>query len=489
MKGLFYTLLCALLVVSVNSCKKDKTTTQNQPPAGSIQLWSNVHVVDSTQWILHSSTNGNYYYYFTPTTPNINVKVGDILVGATNGGYIVKVLSATVSGGYYLIRTTKATMADVFKSGTFSFQIPLNDPSQSGVGFSRSFTNYSISNQAGFNLSLVKAQFSIAPSLNCSFLFDSSGLRDFQMATTNTSAKDSLSIEALGKASYGWSKDTTLAKFDVNSIIWVQTFDHINVPVVVQLNYSLHVYSAGIPSLDTVDTRAAWLSHYAFTGGLKYTGGSWQGIHTSVATNTVSFDTASKLKFTSINFSFKSFITSKFYTISGPTITTGVTGSLTQHFISARAFDRGTSESNINIIDQSSGAVFGRGLPGFTQTWGSDTIVFQTPGLISKISGDGQTAHIITTLPNPIVVRVTDTFGNPVTNAVVTFSVPSLSGYGSFNGSGSTSYDVPSDANGLAQVNFKLGPHQGNDTISATVINGQNHPINGAPVKFIEIGN
>ena len=488
MKGLFYTLLCALLVVSINSCKKDKTTTQNQPPAGSIQLWSNVQVIDSTQWILHSISNGAYYFSFTPNTPNINVKPGDILIGATNGGYIIKVTSASIVGGYYAIRFTGATMADVFKSGTFSFQIPLNDPNQSTTGVIRHFSNYAIYHSPAYSLTLVSSDFSIAPNFTCSFSFDSSGLTNFQMATTNTSAKDSLSIRALGRTP-GWNLDSALTKFAITSTNWVQTYDHKNVPVVMQLSYSLHAITKGTNYQDTVDTRASWFSNNAFTDGLKYSGGTWQGIHNSVATNTVSFDTSSKPKNTGVIISLESQITSRFYNVSGPSIISGVTGTLTQHYQSPKAFDRGTGESNINIVSQAAGAIFGRGLGSFSQTWGSDSVIFQTPYQLSKISGDGQTGNIIiTTLPNPLVVRVTDSDGNPVTNAIVTFSVPNGSGFGSFNGTGSTNVVVPADQNGLSQVTFKLGQHQGNDTISAIVNNGLGQPINGAPIKFIERG-
>ena len=81
---------------------------------------------------------------------------------------------------------------------------------------------------------------------------------------------------------------------------------------------------------------------------------------------------------------------------------------------------------------------------------------------IAKVAGDAQTATVGATLLIAPSVKISDAFGNPVPNVLVTFTV--ASGGGSITvGSANT------DATGVAKVgSWKLGPSAGANTLVAT---------------------
>ncbi len=93
-----------------------------------------------------------------------------------------------------------------------------------------------------------------------------------------------------------------------------------------------------------------------------------------------------------------------------------------------------------------------------------------------QVSGDGQMQQINAALPNDIVVRVADQFGNPVQGHGVDFVV--TLGTGSLNVMGS-SVTVTTDANGEAAAQWTLGPEQPTQTVEARATG-----LTGTPVAF-----
>ncbi|MBN1780464.1 Ig-like domain-containing protein [bacterium] len=99
-----------------------------------------------------------------------------------------------------------------------------------------------------------------------------------------------------------------------------------------------------------------------------------------------------------------------------------------------------------------------------------------TAGLASrlaKLSGDGQTGVVGQSLPNPMMVKVTDAHGNPVSGTKITFAV--ASGEASFQGNGSVSRTT--DASGLASAMLDLGYETGAVTVEASGLYLENSPI------------
>jgi len=91
---------------------------------------------------------------------------------------------------------------------------------------------------------------------------------------------------------------------------------------------------------------------------------------------------------------------------------------------------------------------------------------------IKLVSGDGQSAPVGSTLPSPLVVEVTDAFGNPIEGVQVTWTV---------DGGGSTSAGATTTgADGLTSVTRTLGGTAGTERTFAAV-NG----LAGSPVTFV----
>jgi hypothetical protein len=491
MRKLFYLLLFAsTLVTTVSSCKKDKKTGPAVPPAGAVQIWSNVHIVDSTQWILFVNSvhpaNGVYMYSFTPTTPNINVQIGDILLGTANGGYIRKVTATSVNGGYYYIQTQQATMADVFKTGTFSFQVPINDSSQLSPGVTNTFSNFALYHTSNFEINLLSGQFNVQPSLNFNFSFDSLGLTNFQMATSNTPLSDNIKVGVKGEMPHQWVQDVVLANYTVNVIQQIQAWTpngNVMVPIVIKLKLSLLANANGGGVSDTMSTIVNWSSNDVYSAGLQYQSGTWQPLQNSVATNVVAFDTFSQATDLSANVSFLTQINSSFYTIAGPQLTIGFSGNLQEvnRGGPTAPFLRRTLGWNSLTDMQTSYPIFGRNIGAFNQTWTSDSVLYQAPYQATKISGDNQTANVVSTLPQPLVLKITDSNGQAVSGLPLTFSVT--------HGGGTLSaYNLFTDQNGLVQVTWTLGPPMGNQNVTVKVVDGLNLPLVGSPVIFNATG-
>jgi hypothetical protein len=90
--------------------------------------------------------------------------------------------------------------------------------------------------------------------------------------------------------------------------------------------------------------------------------------------------------------------------------------------------------------------------------------------MISLVSGNGQEAPVGTPLPDSLVVRVTDAFGNPVGGAVVQWSASA----------GSVSpAQTPTRSNGLAAARRILGSVAGVQTATAAAPG-----LDGSPVSF-----
>jgi adhesin/invasin len=81
---------------------------------------------------------------------------------------------------------------------------------------------------------------------------------------------------------------------------------------------------------------------------------------------------------------------------------------------------------------------------------------------LSKVSGDAQSGTSGQVLPTPLVVRVADTYGNPVSGASVTFT--RVSGTGAI-----AAATVTTGADGLASTAYTLGAVAGSESIRADV--------------------
>lgn len=86
-------------------------------------------------------------------------------------------------------------------------------------------------------------------------------------------------------------------------------------------------------------------------------------------------------------------------------------------------------------------------------------------------SGDGQTRNSGTALANPLITKVTDLNGNPVSQWPVEYAVLSGGGYFIEN------QPIMTGIDGMAKATFVLGPNAGQNSIQATALNLSSPPV------------
>jgi PKD repeat protein len=101
-----------------------------------------------------------------------------------------------------------------------------------------------------------------------------------------------------------------------------------------------------------------------------------------------------------------------------------------------------------------------------------NTAVSTNANVISMVSGDGQTGPVGSPLGAPLVVRVTDAFGNPIPSVPVNWSVT--------GGGDVSAASTQTDAAGLTSVQRTLGSTAGQQTTLAMA-----DGLAGSPVTFI----
>lgn len=114
---------------------------------------------------------------------------------------------------------------------------------------------------------------------------------------------------------------------------------------------------------------------------------------------------------------------------------------------------------------------------------GASSVVFLAtakPGAPKRLaveSGFQQTGAIGVQLPEPLVARLFDGFGNPISGALINFSE---------NGGGTITQTAQTDVDGRAQAFWTLGltlavnPHRATATVQGTTVNGE-RPFNAIP--------
>lgn len=126
---------------------------------------------------------------------------------------------------------------------------------------------------------------------------------------------------------------------------------------------------------------------------------------------------------------------------------------------------------------------------GYTTAAFSETAVAGPPAAIATVTGFNQSGTVGTTLPNALVAKVKDSFGNVVVNAAVTFADSGLNGtfqpnpaFSAANGQASTSFTLPT----VAKASFSVTASSG----SAAPATFPETAVAGAPASLsISAGN
>jgi adhesin/invasin len=128
---------------------------------------------------------------------------------------------------------------------------------------------------------------------------------------------------------------------------------------------------------------------------------------------------------------------------------------------------------------QATAKATGNGAPDNLSVAFSATATASAPAKIEAVAGNNQTNPAGSSVPTDPTVKVTDSRGNPVVGASVTFLV--TAGGGAIN----PTDPVPTNASGLASVAWTLGPQAGQNALSASV---GGSGVTGNPVTFTATG-
>ena len=114
----------------------------------------------------------------------------------------------------------------------------------------------------------------------------------------------------------------------------------------------------------------------------------------------------------------------------------------------------------------------------------SVTVYGGVPSVLAKVSDDDQIDIVGQTLPDPLVVQVTDQYDTPVPEVKITFTVTSGGGILTTDDQSDTTITVITDANGEASVTLTLGTIAGDNTVEASGEKIDGTPFDGSPVTF-----
>lgn len=112
--------------------------------------------------------------------------------------------------------------------------------------------------------------------------------------------------------------------------------------------------------------------------------------------------------------------------------------------------------------------------PTITEDSSKQQLMPGPPAEIKIIKGDNQSTEVGTKIPNPIVVKVLDSNGNPLEKETVVFSLEDGGGFFSNN---QRIQKILTDEDGLAQTTFTLGRTSGEKTIQVSVEGSKSRAI------------
>ncbi len=440
------------------------------------ELNSNVHVIDSTLLRLVSDSQmlsqGNYQ--FLSDNPIPAFAVGDYIVGGTGEGYICKVIAVEQArpGGSrnldlfsVLLKTIKAKLTDVLKTGSFSVDLPVDNSMQGKIGDLLSVDIPEISyTQGPVIVTLSDINIALNPKwrLDCSIL--NSTLNFYEIISKQVKMTTSFKLKLSGSAPLKFElarRSLGLFKKSFYTVIPIRVpFPPFVIPLPVNIVMNLELVLQLEGSVDAaITTGILFTSTNTFDLGARYTLSGWKPIYKHVDfSSTAKADPLSLFAKANISASIGPELSFKLYGIVGPVFSKKVIaeGEVAKAII-GDDWNQGVSALAKTSLELDAG-IFGAPAFNFAVTTQKETI-YEAPYKIRKFlgeDGDNQKGDFNEYLPKPIKVEIFDDRGDPVKDVPVYFTVT--------NGGGSVSNEkVLTDMDGIADTDWKLGPEDGGD--------------------------
>jgi hypothetical protein len=457
-----------------------------------------VTVVDSTNLSLQSDADelaqGRYRFAILGNAPALDT--GTVIVGAQNGGFLRIVRQVTNSGGMLDIQTDPASLTDAVRDGELHFSgstIPSANvagvpkgvrwgaptlvdgiPGVTIVNGVISLKDVVLSGSPASGLSIRNGSITFAPTAKLDVSIGLSSITRFEASIGGSITLDADLVLGLQGALSATPDPIIIAGTQ-------QPFLSSIGPLLVYgrlvTTFSL------VPSLEA-QGQATVQTGLTATGtlnlGAKYENGSWQSLSGPSTSLNVKPLTATIGGRVVARFGVKVESRLLLYETVGPYL-------WVEPYVEADAvvdlLQNSWNTSCVSAITAGVGIsvkIFSHVLADFNasndflrSTWPicarSGTLV--VPGTITAVSGNNQTAGAGSRLPNPLVVQVVSSAGQPVPGAAVTFATP--------DGGSVQPVVAFTDLTGLAQSNWTLSSAPGSQRATASVAG-----YVGSPVTF-----
>ncbi|WP_179353072.1 FISUMP domain-containing protein [Winogradskyella vidalii] len=480
-------------------CSKDdnNTTSDENPNQQDAEVAENVVVISNENSDLISSetdlSNGIYILEFENDPPEVNID--DIIVGDEGEGFLRKIVSIDTNGNSLTLETTQATLDDLFNNASLEFTSDISESSRSGNrrdseitinyakngvtvmddGVDYNFSNTTLYDNSGLTFKITSGTAKFNPSLH--FKADYTlfgGLDYFNFETDNATLEIDCDLLLNASGSVNLPEfSTTLIDFDKKITILLG-----GAPVIVTINTELIAeLNAGIDASASV--TSGFTNNYSFTSSIKHEDDIW----------TANFDLDSDLTPKDINFNgevnlaqnltITPKVTVKLYSVIGPYCEPKMTEDFTLN-VASPSLDW---DSELKVgLDLTTGfiiTIMDHNITPYSRTDNFEDTIWSAPKTLEIISGNGQNGTQEEALTNPLVVKVTDLLGNPISNVPVYYTI--TEGDGTVENESVTS--VMTDGNGLAQAIWTLGNASPSQTVEVTVKKANGADIQ-TPVTF-----
>lgn len=480
--GIHCLVVLSLMLINCKKNNQNNNNNNSSPPtvqADSV-LNKNVYIIDSTKLILSSDTTslnqGHLEYNVVGTPPSI--KINDVIVGVTNGGYIRKVTSINRQQNKIIIESTQGTMEDVFNNAGFNFTTGMD-----GLNESREMSEHSfdISGKILYQngpiaIKLDKGLINVGGDWNFDFDFKDSKLENFLLECKNASFNEQFDFNVTADQAFNLVDTTITLKRVAKYYTKFVTVGFIPVPIVVYMEVELRgKLSASIES--KVDETFSMNSNTTMDLGLSYSNAEWKTIYNKTSSSSVAVTKFNDNLKAKLELGLIPYVSFRLYRIAGPYASFGlkelVKGGVT---LPAGDWDFYAGAWLQTVVGARAG-IFSKSWVDYNKEWNTDTIYYQTPDKIEKSSGDNQTGTANQFLAQPLKVRVLDYKGSGQSKVPVYFTV--TAGGGSVE-----TTSILTDKDGYAQTRWKIGDQNVIQTVEAKVKRSDGSLINGSPVEF-----
>ena len=495
-------LLMLITITVYTSCKKVSNEQATIVPeyVKNDSLKQNVSIIKSGDATLTSDSTklsqGLYDFQFNGTP--INYKVGDVIVGQANNGFLRKVTNSTVSGNNVTLQTQQATLEDLYKDANINFQLNLSKKKSANIlnadlqstkinymaegvslqndGLSYDFSNTTIYQQGPLTFKITDGNVTYNPNYVINVNISSSTINKISFYADNADLNINCDVNLNASQNVQLVNYTKkLADVDKDFLIWVSA-----IPIIVVINTKLNAKL-------TTDVKAGlnvstgFTNNYKITLGAIYENSSWSGKYNLTSTFTGKpVAMSGTVQFTQ-NLSITPEVSVKLYGVAGPYFTPEMYAQFDAQIASPSLDWDALLKVGINAIVGADITIFGKTLVNYSKTYNAEKELWKAPSQMAKISGDNQTGTANKSLTQPLKIKVTDNLNNPIKNAIVYFNV--TQGGGSVNNT-----SILTDANGSAETIWTIGTGSTQE-LKAKVKKADGTDISGSPLTFTTSAN